>query len=150
MFALNQYTRHRAVDVLLAQSSTPYGLLTELVVAAEEAQRAAYQRKTGIQVKTNEERFWISGSQIEHTIGDHPLHRKIRFVAENQEELRAAAGAQDLVEILVIEEDREAGGMRHGWFSSVGLASGAESVIENWPDGWAAWVRSHGQRSDGG
>lgn len=150
VFALNQYTRHRAIEFLVAKESKPYGLMTELVVAAEEYQRAAYERKTGLQVKTNEKRFWIAASQIEHTQGDHPLHGRIRFVAENQEELRAAAAAQDLVEILVIEDDRESGGMRNGWFSSVGLTEGEESVIENWPDGWAAWVRSLEHRSNGG
>lgn len=150
VFALNQYTRHRAVEVLVAKESRPYGLLTELVVAGEKNQRAAYKRKTGIQVKTSEERFWISASQIDHSFGDHPLHGRIRFVAENQKELRAAAASQDLVEILVIEEDREAGGMRDGWFSSVGLTDGAESVIENWPDGRAAWMRAQEARSDPG
>lgn len=148
VLALNQYTRHRASEVLVAKEPRPYGLLTELVVATETAHRASYEPKTGIQVKTNERRFWISASRIDHGMGGHPLHGRIRFVAEDQEELRAAAAAGDLAEILVIKDDREAGGMRDGWFSCVGLVDGAETVIENWPGGQAAWVRAQGSRSD--
>lgn len=148
-FALNQFTRHRAAELLVAREAKPYGLLTELVVMAEAAHRASYEPKTGLQVKTTEQRFWITASQIDHGMRGHPLHGRIRFVADNQEELRAAAAATDLVQILVIEDDREAGGMRDGWFSSVGLTEGAETVIENWPGGWTAWVRAEENRSDG-
>lgn len=143
VFALNQWTRHRAAELLIARSPKPYGLLTELVVAAEAAHRAAYLPKTGIQVKTSNERFWISASRIEHGMRDHPLHGRISFVADSQAELRAAAVDPILAEISIIHQDRESGGMRDGWFSAVGLVDGAETVIENWPGGWDSWKASN-------
>jgi Protein of unknown function (DUF4238) len=147
VFALNQQTRHRAEELLVARSPRPYGLLTELVVAAEASHRAAYRPKTGIQVKTRNERFWISASQIEYGMGAHPLNGRISFVANSQVELRAATADPALVEVLIIKDDRETGGMRDGWFSAVGLVEGAKTVIENGPGGWGAWTAAQENRS---
>ena len=138
IFSLNQYTRHRAQEVI-SRYPRPYGALTNAVIRAEQEARASFAPKTGILIYTRTSRHWIEASMIERGRGGHPLHGRLKFVAFDQAELRAACTHEYLVELRLIQRGNEMGGMRDGWFSSIGLYDDEPSIIENWPGGWEAW-----------
>jgi len=141
VFSLNQWVRHRAVKTVISSEQRPYGRLTATVIAAEAAERAEYRPRTGLQVKTADQRFWIGATDIRHGVGSHPLHGRVTFFADAQPELMKAVSDPHLTEVLIVKDDQEVGGMRDCWFAAVGLAAGCPTVVENWPGGWPDYER---------
>lgn len=143
VFALNQLTRLHAVECLIADSPRPYRSLTRWVVQAETIKKATAQPRDGLLVYTQNDRHWIEAESVSHGGGGHPLHSRIRFVATDLDQLRAAVGDPHIrsVEYRVGESG---GVMREAWFASIALESQEESVIEHFPGGWSAWCAKGG------
>jgi hypothetical protein len=136
VFSLNQYMRHGA-EIIVSHVARPYGNLTGPVIAAERRRKPV--PRTGILLYTSSGRHWIQTTQVTHGNGSHPLHGRIRFVAEDKGELRTAAAACELTEVRVYDSGQQVGGLRDAWIASVGIADDEPTVIENWPGGVSAW-----------
>lgn len=136
VFALNELTRDHADRALYASSPTPYGSL--LTVAKEHERRqmeVAEERKYGLEVYSENERYWLPTTWVYHGNGDHPLTGRIEFRTDDMETLRRMVQELDLVEITIVRDGQYSGGGREAWFVQVALEPGATSVIENGPVG---------------
>ena len=136
---LNQLTQNYAADAIISKTTKPFDTLKYYSYKRKMAVSVKNEPKTGLLIYTKSNRYWISASDIGHGIGSHPLHGRISFIAHNYEELRRATNECDLVEVCVIVDDKQIGGLRNAWFCKVALQSDEHSIIENYPGGREVW-----------
>lgn len=132
ILSLNELTRRHADQSLISAYANPYGPLKDAVIQLSTMRKA--ERRSGLRIYTERDRHWLPCESVVHSRGDHPLNSRLTFTTTDQEELRAAASAECLVEVTNYHNGEVRGGMRDARFLSVGLYKDAPSVVENGPE----------------
>lgn len=129
---LNEIARAHSTEYLLSHRQDPYGPLAGQLadLDAEYARRLRERGNTGALVYTDDNRYWLSCSAVQHEEGPHPLFTRIRLTLMSADEAGPLAEGTVIRELEVYEAGRPAAGMRGARVHAYNPAESLDFLIQ--------------------